>query len=85
MSEYMLEVDDATLEIIGAEALWQQHVPEIARALMEQEEGARAEGPIKLTMQIRVGKVGDGVALRGHEQGRLARLCGAGRQWPSHR
>jgi hypothetical protein len=61
MDDAYVKVKDPSLVAIGAERLFQRHLPEIVRALLEQEKGDRVDGDCVLTMKVEIGKRGDGV------------------------
>lgn len=56
-----IEVEDATLDAIGCEALFEQYRTEIAQTLIEQEGGDRADGDCVVTVKITIGMREEGV------------------------
>lgn len=56
-----IEVEDATLDAIGCEALFAQYRTEIAQTLIEQEGGDRADGDCVVTLKVTIGMREEGV------------------------
>lgn len=50
----MVEAEPPTLENTGAEAVFQKHLEEVYRVLIEQAEGLRCPGHIDLKLRIRI-------------------------------
>lgn len=53
--------EDLTLKSVGAEELLAQHLPEIARALREQEDGVRGDGDVVVNVKITIARREDGI------------------------
>ena len=61
MSDAYIKVTDASLEVIGCETLFDNYRAQIATALVEQEEGSRADGDVELTIKVKIGRREEGL------------------------